>query len=188
MLIFNRFVLSKLLLIVYVSGQCLNFNCSFVLVLMLRQCITFLRTRGFGAFLPLDNHIYMHKVTGILIAIYALVHTIMHLINFAVVVVNDRKLNCHHYSIVEWLFTTKPGLFGLCGGCANPTGIALSVVLFIMILCSQPFVRRGGSFEIFYWTHLLYVPFWILLLFHGPNFWKWFFIPFIIFMVERTMK
>lgn len=176
------------LLIAYVSGQCLNFNCSFVLVLMLRQCITFLRTRGFGAFLPLDNHIYMHKVTGILIAIYSLVHTIMHLINFSVVVVNDRKLNCNHYSIFEWLFTTRPGLFGLCAGCANPTGIALFFVLFIMFLCSQPFVRRGGSFEIFYWTHLLYVPFWMLLLFHGPNFWKWFFIPFIIFMVERALK
>ncbi|XP_031618648.1 uncharacterized protein LOC116337851 isoform X2 [Contarinia nasturtii] len=169
-------------------GQCLNFNCAFVLVVMLRQCITFLRTRGFGAFLPLDNHIYMHKVTGILIAIYSLVHTIMHLINFSVIVVHDRKLNCKHYTLTEWLLTTKPGLFGLCGGCANPTGIALFFVLVIMFLCSQPFVRRGGSFEIFYWTHLLYVPFWVLLVFHGPNFWKWFIIPFIIYMVERALK
>lgn len=169
-------------------GQCLNFNCAFVLVLMLRQCITFLRTRGFSAILPLDNHIYMHKVTGILIAIYSLVHTIMHLINFSVVVVNDPKLNCHHYTLPEWLLTTKPGLFGLCGGCANPTGIALFFVLIIMFLCSQPFVRRGGSFEIFYWTHLLYVPFWVLLVFHGPNFWKWFIIPLFIYMVERALK
>lgn len=169
-------------------GQCLNFNCAFVLVLMLRQCITFLRTRGFSAILPLDNHIYMHKVTGILIAIYSLVHTIMHLINFSVVVVNDPKLNCHHYTLAEWLLTTKPGLFGLCGGCANPTGIALFFVLIIMFLCSQPFVRRGGSFEIFYWTHLLYVPFWVLLAFHGPNFWKWFIIPLFIYMVERALK
>lgn len=155
---------------------------------MLRQCITFLRTRGYSAFLPLDNHIYMHKVTGILIAIYSLVHTTMHLINFSVVVINDRKLNCHHYTITDWLFTTKPGLFGLCAGCANPTGFALFLVLAVMFLCSQPFVRRGGSFEIFYWTHLLYIPFWILLIFHGPNFWKWFFVPFIVYMVERALK
>ncbi|XP_055323484.1 superoxide-generating NADPH oxidase heavy chain subunit C isoform X2 [Sitodiplosis mosellana] len=169
-------------------GQCLNFNCAFVLVLMLRQCITFLRTRGFSTILPLDNHIYMHKMTGILIAIYSLVHTIMHLINFSMVVLNDPKLNCHHYTLAEWLLTTKPGLFGLCGGCANPTGIALFFVLIIMFLCSQPFVRRGGSFEIFYWTHLLYVPFWVLLAFHGPNFWKWFIIPLFIYTVERALK
>lgn len=169
-------------------GQCLNFNCAFILVLMLRQCITFLRTRGFTAFIPLDNHIYMHKVTGILIAVYSLVHTCMHLINFTTIVVNDPILNCHGYSTYEWLLTTKPGLFGFCGGCANPTGIALAIVLCIMFICSQPFVRRGGSFEIFYWTHLLYVPFWILVLFHGPNFWKWFIGPLFVFLVERALK
>lgn len=183
-----RFYFLHLSLFHIFLGQCLNFNCAFVLVLMLRQCITFLRTRGLGAFLPLDNHIYMHKVTGILIAIYSLVHTIMHLINFSVIVVNDHKLNCKNYTLSDWLLTTKPGLFGLCGGCANPTGIALFAVLIIMFLCSQPFVRRGGSFEIFYWTHLLYVPFWVLLVFHGPNFWKWFIIPFIVYMVERALK
>uniref|UniRef100_A0A182TB47 Uncharacterized protein n=1 Tax=Anopheles maculatus TaxID=74869 RepID=A0A182TB47_9DIPT len=64
-------------------GQCLNFNCAFILVLMLRQCITFLRTRGFTAFLPLDQHIYLHKLTGMLVAIFSLVHTIMHLFNFS---------------------------------------------------------------------------------------------------------
>lgn len=50
---------------------------------MLRQCITFLRTRGFTAFLPLDQHIYLHKLTGVLVAIFSLVHTIMHLFNFS---------------------------------------------------------------------------------------------------------
>lgn len=34
----------------------------------------------------------------------------------------------------------------------------------------------------------MYVPFWILLLIHGPNFWKWFAIPGIIFVIERLMR
>lgn len=169
-------------------GQCLNFNCAFILVLMLRQCITFLRTRGFTAFIPLDNHIYMHKVTGVTIAAFSLVHTIMHLLNFSLAVVNDPILNKNNYTLTEWMLTTKPGLFGLCGGCANPTGIFLAIILLIMFVCSQTFVRRGGSFEIFYWTHLLYVPFWILVIFHGPNFWKWFIGPFIVYSVERMIK
>lgn len=64
-------------------GQCLNFNCAFTLVLMLRHCITFLRTRGASSFLPLDQHIYMHKLTGMFISFYSLLHTIMHLLNLS---------------------------------------------------------------------------------------------------------
>ncbi|KAJ6642797.1 NADPH oxidase 5, partial [Pseudolycoriella hygida] len=169
-------------------GQCLNFNCAFVLVLMLRQCITFLRTRGFGAFIPLDNHIYMHKLTGVVIAALSLIHTIMHLLNFSLEVVHDQELNRNNYTLTEWMLTAKPSLFGLCGGCANPTGILLVIILFIIFVCSQPFVRRGGSFEIFYWTHLLYVPFWFLVILHGPNFYKWFFGPFVIYLVERMIR
>ncbi|XP_037046426.1 NADPH oxidase 5 isoform X2 [Bradysia coprophila] len=169
-------------------GQCLNFNCAFVLIPMLRQCITFLRTRGLGAFIPLDNHIYIHKMAGVTIATFSLIHTIMHLLNFTLEVVNDPVINKNNYTLTEWMLTTRPGLFGLYGGCANPTGILLVVILLIMFVCSQSFVRRGGSFEIFYWTHLLYVPFWILVIFHGPNFWKWFIGPFIVYLVERMIR
>lgn len=169
-------------------GQCLNFNCAWVLVLMLRNCLTQLRVRGFSSYLPLDHHIYLHKLTGVLICVYSLVHTVMHLCNFSLVVINDPELNRDNYTLYEWLLTERPGLFGLIGGCANPTGVALFIILVVIFVCSQPFIRRGGSFEIFYWTHLLYVPFWLLMLFHGPNFWKWFVIPGTIYISERIMR
>lgn len=60
----------------------------------------------------------------------------------------DPVINANNYTTAEWLFTARPGLFGLIGGCANPTGIALVVILLVMFICSQPFVRRGGSFEV----------------------------------------
>ncbi|XP_046833687.1 NADPH oxidase 5 [Vespa crabro] len=169
-------------------GQCLNFNCSFVLVLMLRQCITFLRTNGFSSILPLDHHIYLHKMTGVLIVVFSVVHTVMHLLNFGIVVLNDKTLNSANFTMAEWIFSSKPKLFGLVEGCANPTGIALIVILVVMTVCSLPFVRRGGCFEIFYWSHLLYVPFWILMIFHGPNFWKWFVGPGAIYLIERIRR
>ncbi|PSN47090.1 hypothetical protein C0J52_23521 [Blattella germanica] len=167
-------------------GQCLNFNCMFILVLMLRQCITFLRTHGFSMFLPLDQHIYFHKLTGVFIFGLSVLHTIMHLSNFSLVVVNDPSMG--NYTLTEWLLTDRPGKFGLVPGVANPTGIALIIILVIMFICSQPFVRRGGSFEIFYWTHLLYIPFWILVILHGPNFWKWFIGPGILYLIERLVR
>ena len=64
-----------------VAGQGLNFTSMFILVLMLRHCITKLRQRGLTAYLPLDRHIYFHKITGRLIVIYGLVHTGAHLGN-----------------------------------------------------------------------------------------------------------
>ncbi|CAK1547572.1 unnamed protein product [Leptosia nina] len=169
-------------------GQCLNFTCSWVLVLMLRCCITALRTNGFGAILPLDHHIYLHKLTGVLIIVYSIAHTIMHLCNFSLKVVNDPVINANNYTVWEWIGSTKPGLFGLIGGCANPTGLALCVALFVLATCSRAAVRRGGCFEIFYFTHLLYIPFWVLLLFHAPNFWKWFIGPGTIYIMERILR
>lgn len=35
---------------------------------------------------------------------------------------------------------------------------------------------------------MLYVPFWILLLLHGPNFWKWFIIPGLGYLLERAIR
>ncbi|EDW72398.2 uncharacterized protein Dwil_GK20906 [Drosophila willistoni] len=169
-------------------GQCLNFNCAWVLVLMLRHSLTYLRGRGLSSYLPLDHHVYLHKLTGITISVLSLIHTIMHLFNFSIIVINDPKINAGHYTIGEWLLTDRPGLFGLIPGCANPTGVALLLILLVMFVCSQPFVRRKGSFEVFYWTHLLYVPFWILALFHGPNFWKWFLLPGLVYVVERVLR
>ncbi|KAI5709041.1 hypothetical protein M8J76_008768 [Diaphorina citri] len=128
-------------------GQCLNFNCMFVLVLMLRHCITFLRTRGFSVFLPLDQHIYFHKMTGFFIFGYSVLHTIMHLLNFSLNVLGDGTINKKGLSLTEWLFTSRPGLFGLINGWANPTGVCLIIILTIMFICSQTFVRKSGSFE-----------------------------------------
>ena len=48
----------------------------------------------------------------------------------------------------DWIFTTRPGVFGIIPGCANPTGVALIIILTIMGVCSMPFVRRSGRFEV----------------------------------------
>ena len=101
---------------------------------------------------------------------------------------NDPVINHENFTAAEWLFTSKPGHFGLIAGIANPTGVFLFFILLVMFICSLPFVRRGGSFEVFYWTHLLYVFFWILVLLHGPNFYKWFIIPGLIFVIERVTR
>lgn len=34
----------------------------------------------------------------------------------------------------------------------------------------------------------MYIPFWILLILHGPNFWKWFIVPGIVYILERAYR
>ena len=68
------------------------------------------------------------------------------------------------WSYYEWIFTMRPGIFGLIPGIANITGIALIGILTVMVVCSMPFVRRGGYFEVFYFTHLLYGAVHVLIL------------------------
>lgn len=34
----------------------------------------------------------------------------------------------------------------------------------------------------------MYIPFWILLILHGPNFWKWFIFPGVIYVLERAYR
>ncbi|XP_043227823.1 NADPH oxidase 5-like isoform X2 [Amphibalanus amphitrite] len=173
-------------------GYVLNFCCAFIVAVMLRNLITLARTNGLASVLPLDEHIYFHKMAGWFIFIYSAVHTIAHFINFAVNVVPPDGalaiLNEGNYTYAEWLLTMKPGQFGLVPGFANPSGVALMAILIVMVICSQPFVRKKGNFEVFYWTHLLYVPFYILLILHAPHFWHWFIVPGLLYLLERLIR
>ena len=60
------------------EGRALHFNGMFILVLMLRRSITFLRSKGFANFLPLDQHVYLHKMVGVAILGLSIFHSIMH--------------------------------------------------------------------------------------------------------------
>ncbi|XP_043193390.1 NADPH oxidase 5-like isoform X4 [Amphibalanus amphitrite] len=173
-------------------GQTLNFTSAFIIAVMLRNVITFARSHGLGSILPLDEHIYFHKMAGMLTFVYSLTHTFAHLCNLAINVVPPdgalHALNEGNFTYAEWLLTMRPGKFGLVAGIANPSGVALMVILTVMVICSQPFVRKKGNFEVFYRTHLLYVPYMILLILHGPNFWKWVIVPGVIYLLERMVR
>lgn len=92
------------------------------------------------------------------------------------------------WTLFDWILTDRPHVFGLMPGWANPTGVALIIILTIMVMGSLPFVRRGGYFEVFYFSHVLYMGYWILLILHAPEFWKWIIGPGIVFLLEITYR
>ncbi|XP_055292232.1 NADPH oxidase 5 isoform X1 [Moschus berezovskii] len=164
-------------------GQCLNFDCSFIAVLMLRRCLTWLRATWLAQVLPLDRNIQFHQLMGYVVVGLSLVHTVAHVVNFAL----QAQSEASPFRFWELLLTTRPGI-GWVHGLASPTGVALLLLLLLMFACSSSCVRRSGHFEVFYWTHLFYLPMWLLLILHGPNFWKWLLVPGTLFFLEKTIS
>ncbi|KFO81124.1 NADPH oxidase 5, partial [Cuculus canorus] len=162
-------------------GQCLNFNCAFLAVLMLRRCLTWLRATPIAKVLPLDQHIVFHQLVGYVVLALAAVHTGAHIANFSRLAQRDG-----HPALAEYLLSAQPGVGGL-GGTASQTGLVLQGLLVAMLAFSSPCVRRSGHFELFYWTHLSYISIWTLLILHGPHFWKWFVIPGCLFVLEKVL-
>lgn len=185
--IFTYWGSCSFLILARASGQCLNFLCAIIVLLVCRRSISLLRSHGYGRYLPLDDHVYFHKMIGIFIGVHTITHTIGHLFNF---LLESMKLPAYEGEVRptwgEYLFSVHLGI-GWIGGCASLTGWILIVILIIMSL-AQPFSRSVGKFELFYYTHLLYIPFWTLLFIHAPRFWYWFIIPFTVFLIESLIR
>ncbi|XP_051484516.1 NADPH oxidase 5 [Apus apus] len=164
-------------------GQCLNFNCAFLAVLMLRRCLTWLRATPMAQVLPLDQHVVLHQLVGYVVLVLGAVHTGAHLANFCRLAGQD---GAGSRSLAGFLLSAGAGTGGLWDT-APQTGLALQGLLVAMLLFSSPCVRRSGHFEVFYWTHLSYISVWILLILHGPHFWKWFVVPGCLFTLEKVL-
>ena len=66
------------------AGKNILFLSIIIIMFVLRNSITFLRNKGLGRYLPLDNNIYLHKIIGVLIFILGMIHSLCHFSNFAI--------------------------------------------------------------------------------------------------------
>lgn len=156
-------------------GASLNFNCSLVLVLMLRKHFTWLRTKGGNKLLPLDEFIDMHKLIGVIILVEALIHTIAHFINLYFVCIEKQ------FNFLEVLLTNRLNL-------GYPTGVLEIVLYLVIFICAMPFVRRGGYFQIFHWCHMLTIPWLFIMTLHGKKFWIWILVPLFCYTLENILR
>ena len=149
-------------------GACLNLDCALLIVPMLRRFLSFVRAQPFARALPIDHAVELHKLLGHLVGMFALVHTLAHVANYLIA---DKPF-------FEQLLRTKAGL----------SGVVLLVALAILWACAREAVRRAGRFELFHYTHLLYWPFFAVLLVHGPVWWMWAFAPLGGYLAERILR
>lgn len=93
----------------------LNFNCMFILVLMLRKCLTYIRATPLAGFLPLDQNIVFHKMVGGMIAFYGITHTLAHIGNACKLKINmpvKENYPLHLSWILNHVFLSWEQLFG----------------------------------------------------------------------------
>jgi predicted ferric reductase/Ca2+-binding EF-hand superfamily protein len=151
------------------AGACLNLNGALILVPMMRRLLTWVRTTPLAHVVPVDDAVDAHRLVGFTAFAFGVVHGAAHLVNYAFF--TER-------SFAEQLFLTQAGA----------TGLAVTVVFAVMWLCARDAVRRSGRFELFYFTHLLYLAWFALLLAHGPVFWMWTLVPLAGFVVEQVLR
>ncbi|XP_037316496.2 NADPH oxidase 1 [Pungitius pungitius] len=188
--IYTRSLLGSALAWARAPAAVLNFNCMLILLPVCRNLLSFFRGSlmccGRTMRKQLDKNISFHKLVAYMIALMTAVHTIAHLIN--VERYNNSRLgdnselakelseledsdnttylnpirttNVHpQQTPTYFVFTTIAGL----------TGVIITLALILIITSSMEVIRRS-YFEVFWYTHHLFVVFFIGLVFHGAGY------------------
>jgi len=148
-------------------GAALNFNGALILLPVMRRFLTRLRRMPALSRLPFDDSIAFHRTIGLTLFVLSLVHTGAHLANYSL----------GPLGIGQSLRTG-----------AGTSGIALLAVFLVIWWFSRRSVRQSGKFELFYFTHLLYVPWLVIALLHGPHYWMWIGVPLFGFVLELLWR
>jgi len=68
------------------------------------------------------------------------------------------------------------------------TGNLLVFVMYLMYATSHENYRKSKNYTVFWYTHHLFVIFFVLLLVHGKVFWIWFLGPAVLYLFERILR
>uniref|UniRef100_A0A8C2JTM3 NADPH oxidase 2 n=1 Tax=Cyprinus carpio TaxID=7962 RepID=A0A8C2JTM3_CYPCA len=162
-------------------AACLNFNCMLILLPVCRNLLSFLRGSiqycGRTAARQLESNLTFHKLVAYMIALHTAIHIIAHLFNFERFMDSQLMINSSYLPYVlsqignndnrsylnpirtnetVMMFTTIAGL----------TGVVITLALILIITSSMEVIRRS-YFEVFWFTHHLFIVFFIGLVLHG---------------------
>jgi predicted ferric reductase len=150
-------------------GWCIDLNGALILVPMMRRLLTRVRTSWLGRAIPVDDAIDFHKIVAHSLFALSVAHGAAFALAFA---------SGHGASSLAQLFVTSRGL----------TGALLLLVFAVMWIFSLRFIRRTSRFELFYFTHLLYVAWFALAIAHARPFVLWAGVPILGFAIEQLFR
>ncbi|KAG9226910.1 hypothetical protein CCMSSC00406_0003417 [Pleurotus cornucopiae] len=176
----------------------LHIDVIFILLPVCRNFISFLRRTPLNDVIPFDKNITFHKATAWSIVAGSFVHIAAHMVNFAKLAMLDPNATTPGKIIVGFLaanFATGPGL----------TGWIMTAALGIMVWFAIE-KRRRAHFEWFWYSHHLFIVFFINWQLHGmfcmiqPDrppfcsfntigvFWRYWLVGGVIWIFERILR
>eukprot|EP01134_Creolimax_fragrantissima_P008136 CFRG8136T1 len=190
------------------SAAVLSLNSALILLPVCRNLVSSLRGvwrfRG-GLLRLLDKNISFHKLCGYAIMFHTVVHTVAHMYNgYNLMRASEDPdfVPCTDYFVPG----TGISYYGsMLYSAAGITGLIMCIVLFLMMNASFEYLRKT-NFEVFWYTHHLFVLYYIGLVTHalsglvqtvdvngnfvksGLTAWKWVIGPIIIYIVERCIR
>ncbi|KAJ3251450.1 hypothetical protein HK103_002392 [Boothiomyces macroporosus] len=183
-----RSVLGQGLPIARGAANIINLNCAILLFTVCRNLISGLRGTFLGRIIPFDKNITFHIWIAYFIVFWTIVHVIAHYFNYLNVAIVFEKVTSWQLAMIS-----GPGW----------TGQVISVSFFLMVTSALEAVRRK-YFEMFWFTHHLFIVFFGALLMHGsfcfikgdtgdpcrggPTFWKWWVASGVAYFLERVYR
>ncbi|KAI0943022.1 hypothetical protein AcW1_002763 [Taiwanofungus camphoratus] len=176
----------------------LHVDVAFILLPVCRNFISLLRRTPLNHYIPFDKNITFHKAVAWSIVFFSAVHILAHMVNFARLAFADPDATTPGTRFVVFLianFTTGPGV----------TGWIMTAALAIMVWYAME-KRRRAHFEWFWYTHHLFIIFFLNWQLHGmfcmiqPDrapfcswntigvFWRYWLVGGLIFTFERILR
>jgi predicted ferric reductase/Ca2+-binding EF-hand superfamily protein len=149
-------------------GRVADLDGALILVPVMRRLLTRVRASVLGRLFPIDDAIDFHRLVGHTLFFVSIAHAA------AFVVAFGRGHSAPIYAVAEQL--------------RGATGLALLGVFAVMWVFSLSYFRRSHRFELFYFTHLLYVAWLALAIVHAPSFLFWAGVPILGFGVEQVLR
>lgn len=137
----------------------LHVDVIYILLPVCRGFISFLRRTPLNDFIPFDKNITFHKATAWSIVFFSFVHIAAHMVNFYKLAMADTSATNTGQRIVAFLvanFATGPGA----------TGWIMTAALGVMVWFAIE-KRRRSHFERFWYSHHLFIVFFINWQLHG---------------------
>lgn len=184
------------------NAQVAMLNCVFVLLPMCRSITAVMkRSKLLWRYIPFDDHIEFHKISGSVLLIAGLIHTFAHVSNeiYLYLIATEDEIRRSIF------FTRKVPSFMEYDG-LPPFTVMLQalpvwtgVIILVITLISFPLAAipkfRQGNFNLFWYSHMLFGIFLVVLAFHGAASWLarcssyiWITPPFLIYLVERRFR
>lgn len=138
-----------------------------ILFPVLRRLLTAVRRTWLGRVVPVDEAVQFHRIVG---------HTL-----FALCVVHGVG------TLVGYAQATKP-FFAQLSSERAITGTTLLAIFALMWICAWQVVRRSSRFELFYFTHLLYLVWFVVAVAHAPGFLGWSALALVGLGIEQVLR